>query len=154
MKLNAFTKEVTHSAMTATPAARSADGRLRWLSSAMAAARLARPCSASRYLTDSPVRSSMSPITLNAATAIMKAMATGPRMSSAARTSPTAIGAPPPRSVGTVWEERRLGTSIAAARRSSEIVTGSARTTTLPQDTAATRIVNSSVTSRILARFY
>jgi len=84
---------------------------------------------------------------LNAATAIAKATAAGLRVSSAASTSPTAIGAPPPRGVAAVCDERRFGTSIAPARRSSAMVTGSARTTTLPQETAAIAMVNSSDTS-------
>ena len=112
------------------------------------------PCSTSRRRTDSPVRSSPNPIMLNAATAIVKAAAAGLRTNSAATTSPRAIGAPPPRGVGTVCDDRGFGTSIAAARRSSEIVSGSDRATTEPHETAAITIVNPSDTCPILPGYY
>ena len=57
----------------------------------------------------------------------MSAVAAG--ISAAASTRAIAIGAPPPRGVGTVCDDRWLGVSIAATRRSSGIVTGSAAAT-------------------------
>jgi hypothetical protein len=148
MKLNAFTNPVTQSAMTTTTATRPAGGRLSRLTSTAAAAMLPAACSTSRRRTESPLRSSANPITPKAATAMAKATPAESPMSSAASTSPTAIGAPPPRGVGTLWDDRRLGTSNAAARRSSEMVTGSATTTTPPHESAAIMIVSSSDTAQ------
>ena len=142
MKLNTLTKPVTHSAMTIAAAAAGSSGRARCRTIAVAAAMLQMPCDASRDRTDSPDRSSASPMAANAATAIARAIAAGVRISSAARMSPAAIGAPPPRGVGTEWDDRPFGMSMAAARRSSRMVTGSVARTSAPHEAPAIRVMS------------
>ena len=97
-------------------------------------------CMISRRPAASPRRSSANPSKPNAATAKAKTAAVAPPISPAATSSPAAIGMPPPRGVGTVWEDRCPGTSIMAARRNSGIVTASAAATTAPH--AATAITD------------
>jgi hypothetical protein len=136
MKLKAFTTPVSH---TATAAARtpSLTGVVsRGLMNTQAATAPAEHWSTSRSPTDSPQRSSASPIAAKSATAIPNAADGTLCMSAAAMTSPAAIGTPPPRGVGTVCDDLRPGTSIDDDRRSSMIVTGSAATTMAPAGSA------------------
>ncbi len=87
----------------------------------------------------------------NTATVAAKVSPVKPLTSSPAKISPMAIGAPPPRGVGTVCDDRRPGTSIAAARCSNGMVTGSAAITKAPHDPAASTVVKSPGTHRMLA---
>ena len=87
-----------------------------------------------RRLTGRPVRSSAN------------AMPAGLGLRMSATTSPTVIGAPPPRGVGVVCEDCPLGTSSAAARRNSEMVTGFPSATRAPPRTA--RRISELITQR------
>jgi hypothetical protein len=148
MKLNALTNPMIHTVTTITPAASTAGGRFMRPASTAAMARPATPCSSSRRRAGSPVRSSAKPMAANAATATAKVIATVPCISSsAANTRPTAIGAPPPRGVGTLCDDRSFGTST-AARRSSGISTGSAAVTKAAHISAAKTLVRSPGTSQ------
>ena len=63
-------------------------------------------CTASRRPGVSPRMSSANPSRPKAATAQANTVASAPPISTAATSSPATTGMPPPRGVGTVWEDR------------------------------------------------
>jgi hypothetical protein len=141
MKLNALTTPVVHTAAAAAVTASLTGVVGSGLISTQATTMPAEHCSTSRWPTDSPDRSSASPIAAKSATAMPNAADPALCMSAAATRSPAAIGAPPPRSVGTVCDDLGPGTSMADARRRSAIVGGSAVTTMAPAVSAMRRPV-------------
>ena len=147
MKLNALTKPISQTARTMTPAAITVGGSPIRPISTPAIARLASPCMASLRPAGRPPRSSAKPMAAKAATPIANITATVPWISSTATTSPAAIGAPPPRGVGTLCDDRPFGMST-AVRRSSGMSSGSATVTHAAHITAARTVVSSPGTSQ------
>ena len=95
--------------------------------------------SASRRETGSPRRSSRKPSTAKKPTAAANAALAPLRVMATAASSPTAIGRPPPRGVGTLCDERTEGTSTACMRRSNGIVAGTATMTIAPLQATASK---------------
>jgi hypothetical protein len=144
MKLKAFTKPASHVAIASPSGTRAGTGRLNPETSRPATTTPPAPCSASRANAGSPRRSSTRPRAPKKPTAARNADASLPLAAGAkatASSTPAAIGAPPPRGVGTECDDRSPGTSMTASRRSAAIVSGSATATITPQaDTAHTTL--------------
>ena len=143
MTLNALTNPVIQMVTaTARPA------RTGGMTSAVTAAHPA-PCSTRRRPAGSGRTSSAKPSRQKKATATMNVPLAPPPASLIPTISPSAMAMPPPHGVGTSWEERAPGTSTAARRRSSGIVTGSATITMAPRHITAP-VMSWPRTSRIL----
>ena len=148
MKLKAFTKPISQTAVTRASAASAAAGRCRGVMSSAATPALPTHWSSRRRTAVSPRRSSTNPRAPKKPIAAPNGTAALPRTRTTATSSPTTIGSPPPRGVGTVCDERAPGVSI-ASRRSRGIVSGSATMTTMPQHSTA-RVISSPHTEWML----
>jgi hypothetical protein len=158
MKLKAFTKPASHSAAARAITARTGTGRSSRPASIPATTALPAACWTSRPPAGSPRRSSSRPRMPKNATATANASAspdapgtgfTSPRLASSPATSrPSAIGAPPPRGVGTECDDRCPGMSITMSLRNRAIVSGSATTTIAPHARTAHVILAPEVASR------
>ena len=106
MKLNTFTNPVIQTAQRATAGTSSASDPGRLLTRTRATRMPQAACAASRRPGVSPRMSSANPSRPKAATAQANTVASAPPIRTAATSRPTTTGMPPPRGVGTVWEDR------------------------------------------------
>src|ERR1700733_4431155 len=144
MKLKALTKQAIQAATAAVATASVAAGNGSDETSIAATATAPATWAAIRVMTDSPRRSSRRPSRPKKPIAAARAgrACPPPGAMSTAAIRPTAIGAPPPRGVGTECDDRAPGTSSTASLRSSAMVSGSAASTVAPHAATAHSILS------------
>src|SRR3984885_7668126 len=144
MKLKALTKQAIQAATAAVATASVAAGNGSDETSIAATATAPATWAAIRVMTDSPRRSSRRPSRPKKPIAAARAgrACPPPGAMSTAAIRPTAIGAPPPRGVGTECDDRAPGTSSTASLRSSAMVSGSAASPVAPHAATAHSILS------------